>query len=118
MMLIGNIFQSLGSLLLLYSYIPQIGQLIKIKRSGDMNTQFWAVLTIGLGCIAGNMYISKVPFFIFFTQAFNAVLALITLILVIKYKKISDDDIYKSFSEFYKNNSIKFLCKSHEDFLK
>lgn len=40
MMLIGNIFQSLGSVLLLYSYMPQIGQLIKTKRSGDMNTQF------------------------------------------------------------------------------
>lgn len=85
--LIGNIFQGLGSITLLYSYVPQIGQLIKTKRSKDINTQFWAILTFGLMCITINMYISQVPFFIFFTQALNSILAFVTLILVIKYKK-------------------------------
>ncbi|MGL4762802.1 MAG: hypothetical protein ACRCWG_15375 [Sarcina sp.] len=87
MKLLGNILQGLGSLTLLYSYIPQIGQLIKTKKSGDINTQFWAVLTFGLACISGNMYISGVPFFILFTQVLNAILAFVTLMLVLKYKK-------------------------------
>lgn len=85
--LVGNIFQALGSFTLLYSYIPQITQLVKTKKSGDINTQFWLVLTFGLACIATNMFISKVPIFIFLTQALNVILALITLILVIRYKK-------------------------------
>ncbi|MDU4051037.1 MAG: PQ-loop domain-containing transporter [Clostridium perfringens] len=85
--LIGNLLQTLGSLTLLYSYLPQIFQLIKTRRSEDMNIQFWGVLTLGLVCIAGNMFISNVPNFILFTQLLNAVFALITLILVIKYKE-------------------------------
>ena len=87
MSLIGNILQTLGSLTLLYSYVPQIGQLVRTKRSGDINTQFWAVLTFGLACISGNMYISGVPIFILLTQVFNTVLAFVTLMLVLKYKK-------------------------------
>lgn len=84
--LIGNIFQTIGSVTLLYSYIPQIIQLVRTKRSDDINTQFWAILTIGLTCISINMYISNVQIFILITQVLNAVLALISFILVIKYK--------------------------------
>ena len=85
--ILGNLLQIIGSLTLLYSYLPQILQLIKTKKSEDMNIQFWLVLTIGLVCISGNMLISGVPVFILLTQVLNAVFALITLILVVKYKR-------------------------------
>lgn len=85
--LIGNLLQLIGSATLLYSYIPQIIQLVKTKKSEDLNTTFWGVLTLGLACITGNMAISGVPTLILFTQGLNAVLAGVTLYLVIKYKK-------------------------------
>ncbi len=85
--LIGTLLQIAGSLTLLYSYLPQIIQLIKTKETKGMNIQFWLVLTFGLVCITGNMVLSKVPLFILATQGANALLALITLILVVKYKR-------------------------------
>ena len=85
--MIGNLLQTVGSVALLYSYIPQIIQLIKTKKSEDLSTQFWIVITLGLACITGNMMISKVPVFIVATQLGNTVLAGITLALVLTYKR-------------------------------
>lgn len=83
---IGNFAQFLGSCTLVYSYFPQLIKLIKSKDSTGMNIQFWTILTIGLACIGINLTIANVNLFIQFTQWFNVILALITLILVIKFK--------------------------------
>lgn len=83
---IGNIAQFLGSCTLVYSYFPQLIKLVKAKDSSGMNIQFWAILTVGLACVGTNLTIANVNLFIQGTQWFNVVLALITLILVVKYR--------------------------------
>ncbi|MGL5634145.1 MAG: PQ-loop domain-containing transporter [Sarcina sp.] len=83
---IGNIAQFLGSAVLVYSYFPQIYKLFKSKNASGMNLQFWTILTIGLTCIAINLSIVGVQWFIQFTQWFNVILAFIVLVLSIKYK--------------------------------
>ena len=85
--MIGNLLQTAGSVALLYSYIPQVIQLIKTKKSDDLSTQFWIIITFGLACITGNMAIAGVPLFILATQFGNTILAAITLALVLKYKR-------------------------------
>ncbi|MGL4742443.1 MAG: PQ-loop domain-containing transporter [Sarcina sp.] len=84
----GQIFQVLGSILLLYSYVPQVISLIKSKNANGISTQFWFILTIGLGCVAANMAISGVPMLMLLTQIANTICALVTLVLVMKYKNI------------------------------
>jgi len=86
MNILGNLFQFGGSILLLGGYFPQIKQLYKTKKSDDISSSFWAILTTGLFCIAINMFISKVPILIFLTQLLNALIALWTTVLVKKYK--------------------------------
>lgn len=86
MNIVGNLFQFGGSILLLGGYFPQIKQLYKTKKSDDISLPFWIILTSGLFCIAINMFISKVPVFIFTTQFLNALIALWTTILVKNYK--------------------------------
>lgn len=82
----GNIAQVLGSCTLVYAYFPQIYRLVKNKDANGMNLQFWTILTIALACIGVNLSIVGVNGFIQFTQWFNVVLALIVLLLSIKYK--------------------------------
>lgn len=83
----GIIAQFLGSCTLLYSFLPQIYKLFKNKNSDGMNLQYWSILTIGLTCIAINLAINKVNYFIQGTQWLNIVLALIVLVLSVKYRK-------------------------------
>lgn len=84
---LGQILQVLGSVTLLYSYVPQVVQLIKTKNAEGISAQFWLILTIGLTCVAANMGISGVPTLMFLTQVANALTSFATLMLVIKYKK-------------------------------
>lgn len=83
---IGNIAQVLGSCTLVYAYFPQIIRLLRTKNSEGMNLQFWTILTIGLCCIAINLSISDVNYFIQGTQWFNVLLAFIVLVCSTKYK--------------------------------
>lgn len=83
----GNLAQVIGCSTLVYAYFPQIIRLIKNKNSQGMNLQFWIILTIGLACVGVNMTINKENIFIQGTQWFNVCLALIVLILSIKYRK-------------------------------
>lgn len=83
----GQLFQILGSITLLYSYVPQVLSLIKNKNAEGISVQFWVILTIGLSCVAANMAISGVPFLMLITQISNAICAMATLLLVLKYKK-------------------------------
>lgn len=85
--LIGNLAQTIGSILLLLSYAPQIKSLIVTKEVEGVSQNFWLILTIGLALISLNMYLSEVQLFILLTQVGNTILALITLLLVMKYKK-------------------------------
>lgn len=85
--LIGNLAQTIGSILLLLSYAPQIKSLIVTKEIEGVSQNFWLILTIGLALISLNMYLSRVQLFILLTQVGNTILALITLLLVMKYKK-------------------------------
>lgn len=85
--LIGNLAQTAGSIFLLCSYIPQIKSLIITKNAQGVSQNFWLILTLGLALISLNMYLSGVELFILLTQVINTILALMTLFLVIKYKK-------------------------------
>lgn len=83
----GNIAQALGSCTLIYSFFPQIYKLVKAKNADGMNLQYWAILTVGVACIAINLTISKVNIFIQITQWLNVVLALIVLLISSNYKR-------------------------------
>ena len=83
----GNIAQVLGSATLVYAYFPQIYSLVRYKNADGMNLQFWTILTIALACIGVNLSISGVNYFIQGTQWFNVLLALIVLLLSIKFQK-------------------------------
>ncbi|MGL5615978.1 MAG: PQ-loop domain-containing transporter [Sarcina sp.] len=86
---IGNIAQLLGSCTLVYAYFPQIYRLFKYKQAEGMNLQFWTILTIGLTCVAINLSICDVNYFIQGTQWFNVILAFIVLVLSVKYKRMA-----------------------------
>ena len=85
--LVGNIAQLLGSITLIYSFLPQIYKLIKLKNADGISIQYWTILTIAVACIAINLTISKVNIFIQLTQWLNVVLACIVLFLTGKYQK-------------------------------
>ena len=87
MQTLGNILQIVASFLLLVSYLPQIVQLIKTKRSEDISVKFWVILTLGLCGISINMAISGVGVLILSTQVLNTILSGITLLLVVRYKE-------------------------------
>lgn len=83
----GNLAQVIGCCTLIYAYFPQIIRLVKNKNSEGMNIQFWVILTIGLACVGVNMTIDEANIFIQGTQWFNVCLALIVLVLTVKYRK-------------------------------
>ena len=84
---IGNFINTIGAIFLVASYIPQISMLLKTKKSDGMSVKFWVILIIGMTGMLINMLINKISAFIILTQFLNVVLALIVLLLVLKYKK-------------------------------
>lgn len=87
---------TLGAAFLVASYIPQIRHLHKVKDSTGMSVSFWAILSLGIFFLLVNLvFVSWVGGPAVFVKALiniaaqviNLVLALVSLVMVLKYKK-------------------------------
>lgn len=83
----GNLVNMIGAVFLIASYIPQITMLLKTKNSDNLSPKFWVILNIGMTGLLVNMIIVKAGIFVIGTQIINIALAIVVLILVVKYKK-------------------------------
>ncbi|WP_233198016.1 PQ-loop domain-containing transporter [Bacillus mycoides] len=85
---IGFILQTLGSLLLLGGYAPQIIKLHRTKIPTGISLLFWTMVGIGCTAINVNMIISNAPFEVILTQSLNMIGAWYTLFLVMYCRKL------------------------------
>ena len=84
---VGLAFQSMGSILLLGGYMPQIFKLHKTKNPTGISALFWSMIAIGCTAIAINMVLQGTSTEVILTQALNALLAWYTLALVMVARK-------------------------------
>lgn len=90
---VGLIAQSVGTLLLLGGYAPQIIKLHKTKNPTGISLLFWTMIALGCSLISINMYITSAPYEVQLTQALNGLGALYTLFLVMYYKILRGEAI-------------------------
>ena len=69
------------------SYVPQIIQLIKTKKSEDCSISTWVLLTLSFLDYGIILLMDKVKLSLIVLNVFEMSLCLITTILVIYYKK-------------------------------
>jgi uncharacterized protein with PQ loop repeat len=81
--LIGLIAQTLGSVLLLGGYAPQIIKLHRTKIPTGISLLFWTMIAVGCTSILINMIIQSTAIEVMITQGLNALGAWYTLFLVI-----------------------------------
>lgn len=87
MLLIGSILASLGSIFLVFSYLPQIKQLFKTHNTEGMSVSFWVILLLGLACTTTNMVINNNPLSVLLPQFLNIILAFVVLMQIIVYRR-------------------------------
>lgn len=85
--LISSILASLGSIFLVFSYLPQIKQLFKTKQTEGMSVSFWVVLILGLVFTTTNMILNSNPMSVLLPQFLNITLATVVLIQIIVYRR-------------------------------
>lgn len=84
--MLSALLQTVGAVFLLGSYFPQIIKILKTKNVEGLSKTFFVILFLGLSCITGNMIITHTNLWIILTQAGNALLALIIIILICCYE--------------------------------
>lgn len=87
MLLIGSILASLGSIFLVFSYLPQIKQLFKTHNTEGMSVSFWVILLLGLTCTTTNMIINDNPLSVLLPQFLNIILAFVVLMQITIYRR-------------------------------
>lgn len=90
---IGLAFQTLGSVLLLGGYAPQLIKLHKTRIPNGISLLFWTMIGVGATSILINMIIQDTSIEVVITQALNALGAWYTLALVIYCRKIHGQSI-------------------------
>lgn len=90
---LGLLLQTVGSILLLGGYAPQIAKLHKTKNPTGISLLFWTMIGIGCTSILVNMIIHDTSLPVMFTQALNALGAWYTLGLVIYCKRLHRQEI-------------------------
>lgn len=90
---LGLILQTLGSVLLLGGYAPQIVKLHKTRIPTGISLLFWTMIGTGCTTILVNMIIHHTSIEVIITQALNAIGAWYTLGLVIYCKKLKGESI-------------------------
>jgi uncharacterized protein with PQ loop repeat len=85
---LGLAFQTLGSVLLLGGYAPQIIKLHRTRIPTGISLLFWTMIAVGCSAITVNMIIQNTSIEVVITQALNAIFAWYTLFLVIYCRKI------------------------------
>lgn len=69
------------------SYLPQIIQLIKTKKSEDISTSTWVLLSLSFFDYAVILWMDKVSISLVLLNLFELSLCVITTILVVYYKR-------------------------------
>lgn len=85
-----NLLPSIAGILLGICYIPQIKKTYQIKNVEGMSLAFWSVLNVALTFLVINsivVFLTTGYWGYMVTEFFNEGLALIMLILVLKYRK-------------------------------
>ncbi|WP_324655136.1 PQ-loop domain-containing transporter [Bacillus paranthracis] len=90
---LGLVLQTLGSVLLLGGYAPQIVKLHKTRIPTGISLLFWTMIGTGCTTILVNMIIHHTSIEVIITQALNAIGAWYTLGLVIYCKKLKGEAI-------------------------
>lgn len=90
---IGLIFQTMGSILLLGGYAPQIIKLHRTLVPTGISLLFWTMIGTGCTTILINMILQGTSFPVVATQALNALGAWYTLGLVIYCKKLRGETL-------------------------
>lgn len=85
-----NLLPTLAGVVLGACYVPQIIKTVKTKNVDGMSVQFWVLLNIALTMLLINSIVVFINFGTWgymVTEIFNEGLALVMLILVLKYRK-------------------------------
>lgn len=85
-----NLLPTIAGVLLGVTYIPQIVKTVKTKDVEGMSLAFWIILVIALLMLAVNalaVFVQTGVWGYLVTETFNSGLAIVMLILVIKYRK-------------------------------
>jgi uncharacterized protein with PQ loop repeat len=85
-----NILPTIAGILLGVCYIPQIMKTYKTKDVSSMSLSFWIILNCALLCLVVNaevVFLTKGVWGLIATEVFNEGLALVMLIMVLKYRK-------------------------------
>ncbi|GFN32475.1 PQ-loop domain-containing transporter [Paenibacillus xylaniclasticus] len=88
--MVFDIFQLLGGLILSFGYIPQIVQIVKTKSVKDLNLNYLLLVFVGvlfMEVYAVNLIVRNTAHMFFWTNTLSLMLALIMLILKLKYNK-------------------------------
>lgn len=88
--LLLNWLPTLATVFLTICYIPQIIQTFKTKDVSGLNVKFWIFLNIALSLLFANATVVFIQFHTWgymLTEFLNEGLALVMLIMVIKYRK-------------------------------
>jgi uncharacterized protein with PQ loop repeat len=85
-----NLLPTIAGILLGICYVPQIIKTYMTKDVRSMSTAFWIILNVALTFLAINavvVYKTSGVWGYMLTETFNEGLALVTLIMVLKYRK-------------------------------
>lgn len=85
-----NILPSIAGVVLVLCYLPQIITTIKTKDVKSMNLWFWVILSIAIFMLVINglaIFIVHGTWGYLLTEVMNFSLAIVMLVLVIKYRK-------------------------------
>lgn len=85
-----NLLPTIAGILLGICYVPQIIKTYLTKDVRSMSTAFWIILNVALTFLAINavvVYKTSGVWGYMLTETFNEGLALVTLLMVLKYRK-------------------------------
>ncbi|HLO11571.1 MAG TPA: PQ-loop domain-containing transporter [Pseudoneobacillus sp.] len=85
-----NLLPTIAGVILGICYIPQIVKTLKTKNVEGMSLPFWVLLNIALTLLVINAFVVFTTSGVWgylVTEIFNEVLALVMLILVVKYRE-------------------------------
>lgn len=85
-----NYLPTIATVFLVAAYIPQVVKTYRTKNVEGISLQFWLLINIALTCLLINATVIFIKFGTWgymVTEIFNEGLALVMLIMVIKYRK-------------------------------
>lgn len=91
---VANLLPSLAGIVLAITYLPQIRTTLKTKDVSGMDVRFWILLVISLSMLLVNsiyVFVAYGDWGYMLTEFANVSLAVVMLILVLKYRKNSDN---------------------------